>query len=89
MKLQRVKNEKFYDEHVNNEYKWHEYVQYKDKSKTQVGKLIHNKEKNLKDQQKSVALVGYRMRDSEMNTAKANANAPDNQYVEVNVSKRL
>ena len=54
-KLQRVKNEKFYDEHVKNEYKWEEYVDYKDKSNTKVGKLIVQKEKNLKDQNKSVA----------------------------------
>ena len=49
-KLQRVKNEKFYDEHVTNEYKWDDYVDYKDKSNTKVGKLITQKEKNLKDQ---------------------------------------
>ena len=87
-KLQRVKNEKFYDEHVTNEYKWDDYVDYKDKSNTKVGKLITQKEKNLKDQKQSVKLVGYRMRDSEMNVAKANANqVPD--HVVVNVSKRL
>ena len=86
--IKTLRRDTFYDDHVDEHYGWKDYQKYKTKEQTKTGKLIKDKEKNLKDQRKSVALVGYRMRDAEMNVAKANANdSPD--HIVVKASKRL
>lgn len=89
LKLQRIKNDQFYDQHVNEHYNWDNYVDFKEKNTTKTQKLVNHKEKNLKDQRKSVALVGYRMRDHELNIAKANVKNVHAETIVVNPSKRL
>jgi hypothetical protein len=47
MKLDRVRNQAFYNEHDNEHYGWKEYQQYKNFEQTKVAKLVKRKEKNL------------------------------------------
>lgn len=54
MKLDRVRNQAFYNEHDNEHYGWKEYQQYKNYEQTKVAKLVKRKEKNLSEQTSAV-----------------------------------
>lgn len=43
LKIREKRDDTFYNEHVNNEYKWKDYVDFKDKNVTKTGKLMSRK----------------------------------------------